>query len=475
MSSSYQNHPESWSLPANGRVVVVGASLAGLRTVEALRTTGFSGPVTLLGDEHVKPYDRPPLSKQFLLGSWDHDRIELRNDGELAALSIDLRLGVFVSGVDTQAQTITTLVDGVASSLPYDALIIASGVRARSLSHTLVDPGIQKPTVRTIRTRTDSEALQPLLVEGARVVIIGAGFIGAEVAAAASTKGATVTIVEQLPIALARALGDEMGAACGSLHARHGVTLRCGVEVVAITEGCVFLGDGSTLAADVVVAGIGTIPNTEWLIDSGIDITNGVLVDGYCRAISTAGTVLDGVFAVGDVARFPLPWPHEPHEPHEQQTEKPTEVAPFTEDPSHFEPSATLASVKEPLQQELVGARSLENSDLVRIEHWTNAAEMANHVAGVLHGDWVPYTPVPYFWSDQYNHKIQFLGRAGQYDEVRIVAGSVEDGAWLALYRIGDRLSAALGVSKVRALAPYRMLLEKGCSWDEALDAAPHA
>ena len=472
MSSSSLNRPESWSFPADGRVVVVGASLAGLRTVEALRTAGFSGSVTLLGEEHVKPYDRPPLSKQFLLGNWDHDRIELRNDDELAALSIDLRLGVFVSGVDTQARAITTLVDGVAGTLAYDALIIASGVRARNLAPTLVDPGIQKPSVHTIRTRTDSEALQPLLVEGARVVIIGAGFIGAEVAAAASAKGAMVTIVEQLPIALARALGDEMGAACGSLHARHGVTLRCGVEVVAITEGCVFLGDGSTLAADVVVAGIGTLPNTEWLTDSGIDITNGVLVDGYCRAISTAGSVLDGVFAVGDVARFPLPWPHEPHE---QQTEKPTEVAPFTEDPSHFEPSATLASVNKPLQQELVGARSPEKSDLVRIEHWTNAAEMANHVAGVLQGDWVPYTPVPYFWSDQYNHKIQFLGRAGQYDEVRIVAGSVEDGAWLALYRIGDRLSAALGVSKVRALAPYRMLLEIGCSWDEALDAAPHA
>jgi NADPH-dependent 2,4-dienoyl-CoA reductase/sulfur reductase-like enzyme len=434
MSSSTPESPlacslHAWSLQPNGRVVVIGASLAGLRTVESLRANGFAGPITVLSDEAVAPYDRPPLSKQFLAGAWDTARITLRTDEELAALAIDLRFGTAATGVDVGAQVVHALVDGVDHTFAFDALVIATGVRARTLRSSLIDAGLQKPSVHTIRTRSDSEALQPLLVEGVNVVVIGAGFIGAEIAATASAKGAKVTIIEQLPIPLSRALGDVMGAACGSLHARHGVTLRCGVEVIAITNGCVFLADGSTLAADVVVAGIGTIPNTEWLGDSGIDITNGVRVDECCRVLSTSGSVVAGVFAVGDIASFPLSWPACAH--------------------AGTEPT------------------------LARIEHWTNAAEMASHLASVLGGSMDPYSPVPYFWSDQYTHKIQFLGRAHPADEVRIVAGSVEEGAWLALYRSGDQLTAALGVSKVRALAPYRALLARGCSWDEALAAAP--
>jgi NADPH-dependent 2,4-dienoyl-CoA reductase/sulfur reductase-like enzyme len=416
------------ALAPDARVVVVGASLAGLRTVESLRSNGFTGPITLLSEEPQSPYDRPPLSKQFLAGTWDSNRITLRTDEELTALNVDLRLGMQAAGVDVAGRFVHGVAPGVTHSFPYDALVIATGVRARPLPAGLVDPGLQKPSVHTIRTRADSEALQPLLTEGAKVVVVGAGFIGAEVAATASAKGATVTIIEALPIALSRALGDGMGAACGSLHARHGVTLRCGIEVIAITNGCVFLADGSTLAADVVVAGIGTIPNTEWLADSGMDLTNGVRVDEYCRVLSNEGSILYGVYAVGDIASFPLPWP-------------------------------IGLALPEPI--------------LARIEHWTNAAEMAAHLAQVLTGEATPYAPVPYFWSDQYNHKIQFLGRAQPCDEVRIVAGSVDEGAWLALYRSGDRLTAALGVSKVRALAPYRALLARGCSWDEALAATP--
>ena len=257
-----------------------------------------------------------------------------------------------------------------------------------------------------------------------------------------------MTIVEQLPVPLGRALGDAMGKACGSLHARHNVTLRCGVEVIAITDGCVFLGDGSTLGADIVVVGIGTIPNTEWLAnpsnhpsnpapdapgDPVLDIANGIAVDEYCRALSPSGKVIDGVYAVGDVARFPLVWPVS------------------------------------------VAGDSARVPEFVRIEHWTNAAEMGAHVGEVMTGAPSPFQSVPYFWSDQYNHKIQFLGRATSFDEVRIVGGSVEEGAWLALYRVGDRLTAALGVSKIRALAPYRRLLAEGASWQKALDAAPQS
>lgn len=442
MSSSSPVPARAWTLSSDARLVVVGASLAGLRTVESLRSKGFAGPITIVSDETVIPYDRPPLSKQFLAGAWDGDRITLRTTEELAALHVDLHLGVAAAGLDLDACVVRGVADGVDYSFPYDALVIATGVRARSLSPSIIDSGLLKPSVHTIRTRLDSEALQPLLIEGTRLVVIGAGFIGAEIAATAAAKGATVTIIEQLPIPLSRALGDEMGTACGSLHARHGVTLRCGVEVIAITNGCVFLGDGSTLAADVVVAGIGTIPNTEWLSDSGIDITNGVRVDEYCRALSSTGSVIPGVFAAGDIASFPLPWPLRP-------------------------PSAPNSGGS------AQGAAS--EPTLARIEHWTNAAEMASHLAGVLNGDLLPYRPVPYFWSDQYNHKIQFLGRAHPADEVRIVAGSVDEDAWLALYRIGDRLTAALGVSKVRAMVPYRALLARGCAWDEALAAAPPA
>jgi NADH dehydrogenase FAD-containing subunit len=426
-------------LGSEARVVIVGASLGGLRTVEALRAHGFTGPITVLGEETINPYDRPPLSKQFLSGAWADDRISLRTDEELAILNFDLLLDARATGVDLTEGKVQAVHQGVPQAFPFDALVIATGVRARTLPTTLVDPDVKLPSVHTVRTRADSEALRPLLTDGTRVVIIGAGFIGAEIAAAAAAKGALVTIVEQLPIPLSRALGDEMGAACGSLHARHGVRLRCGVEVVAITNGCVFLGDGSTLAADVVVAGIGTSPNTEWLTHSGFDITNGVLVDEFCRVLSESGSVVDGVFAVGDIARFPLSWP------------------------------PLMASKESPDSSDPVHTKSVPT----RIEHWTNAAEMASHLADVLMGSVAPYAPTPYFWSDQYNHKIQFLGRATPADEVRIVAGSVEEGAWLALYRLGDRLTAALGVSKARALVPYRALLAQGCSWDEALVAAP--
>ena len=450
MSSSEPGGSRSaWALAPDGHVVIVGASLAGLRTAEAVRAKGFAGSITLIGEERDKPYDRPPLSKQFLSGAWDRDRITLRTDDELTALALDFQLGVQATALNLNKRLVQTVVNGDSRNVGYDALVIATGGRARTLPASLADPGLQKPSVHTVRTMADSVALQPLLVEGVNIVIVGAGFIGAEIAAAASAKGANVTIVEQLPIALSRALGDEMGAACGSLHARHGVTLRCDVEVIAITNGCVFLGDGSTLAADVVVAGIGTIPNTEWLTNSGIDVTNGVLVDEYCRAISTSGAVIDGVFALGDVARFPLGWPRKLHDQRKESTGERS------------------------ISGDSLGAEVASQTQAVRIEHWTNATEMATHLAGVLNGELVAYAPVPYFWSDQYNHKIQFLGRATPADEVRIVAGSVEEGAWLALYRHRDRLTAALGVSRVRALAPYRHLLAQGCSWDQALAAAP--
>ncbi len=257
--------------------------------------------------------------------------------------------------------------------------------------------------------------------------MIGAGFIGAEVAATAKSLGCDVTIVEAAPVPLERQLGPAMGAACGALHERNGVTLRCGTSVERFESASVQLADGTVLAADHVVVGVGAQPNTEWLGGSGLRVADGLNVDSRCRALTDDGQTLNHVVGVGDVARFPN-----------------------------------------------IRYRSLDGTGALsmRIEHWTNAAEMAVAAAQTLVGESQDYQPVPYFWSDQYSHKIQFFGRADGFDEVQVVDGNPADGSWLAIYRRADRLVAALGVTKIRALIPYRQLLLKNASWDEALQSA---
>ena len=274
-----------------------------------------------------------------------------------------------------------------------------------------------------VRTKSDSSRLRGVLTPGQRVVVVGAGFIGAEVAASAKALGCTVTIVETAPVPLERQLGALMGAACGALHERNGVVLICGATVERFESDAVVLSDGSVLSADHVVVGVGAQPNTEWLTTSGLQIADGLMVDAYCRALTADGLALDHVVGVGDIARFP---------------------------------NGRYRSI------DATGPLSM------RIEHWTNAAEMALVAAMTLTGDRQAYEPVPYFWSDQYSHKIQFFGRADGFDEVAVVDGNPADGSWLALYRRGEQLVAALGVSKVRALIPYRQLLMKNATWDEA-------
>jgi 3-phenylpropionate/trans-cinnamate dioxygenase ferredoxin reductase subunit len=406
-------------LSPDSTVVVIGASLAGLRAAEEVRHEGHRGPVIVVGDEHHVPYDRPPLSKQFLAGKWDVDRLHHHAPDKLDTLGIEFRLGRRADALDVESRTVS-LDDG--TDLHYDGLIVATGARARSLPGTEGVPG-----VRTLRTLDDAEGLIADLAAagpGARVVVIGAGFIGAEVAATCRGLGFDVTVVEALPTPLGAVLGDQMGAACAALHADAGVSLRTGVGVDLVVAGgagaasgpapiSVHLDDGEVLWADVVVVGIGVVPVVDWLAGSGLQLNNGVVCDEFLYAA-------EGVVAAGDVAR----WTH----------------------------------------------RALDQS--LRVEHWTNAAESGVAATrNLLHGRdaATAYEPVLFFWSDQYATKIQVVGRPSPDDEVVIVDGSVEERKLVALYRRGDRLSGALAFSRPRQLMSYRALLAAGASFDEAL------
>jgi NADPH-dependent 2,4-dienoyl-CoA reductase/sulfur reductase-like enzyme len=401
-------------LSPDSTIVIVGASLAGMRAAEEIRHLGHAGKVVIVADEMHPPYDRPPLSKQFLAGTWDEARIHHHTPDKLDGFGLEFLLGQWAGSLDTEARTL--LADG--REIHYDGLIIATGARARPWPDSEdVDH------VHLLRTIDDAQAIRADLLaagEGARVVIIGAGFIGSEVAATCRGLGASVTVVEALPTPLGRVLGDRMGEACAQLHRAQGVTLRTGVGVDHVANGpaggpavAVHLTDGSRLDADLVVVGIGVVPATAWLEGSGLTIDNGVVC-------SDALFAADRVTAAGDVARWTPP---------------------------------TLG-------------------ESVRVEHWTSAAEggavaARNLLAGSSEA--APYDPLFFFWSDQYETKIQVIGLPGPDDEVVVVDGSVEEGKFVALYRRGDRLRAALAFSRARQLMAYRPLLVAGASFDEAL------
>jgi NADPH-dependent 2,4-dienoyl-CoA reductase/sulfur reductase-like enzyme len=401
-------------------VVVVGASLAGLRACETLRQEGFDGTLTLVGGEAEIPYDRPPLSKKVLAGEWDVERIRLRKADDFESLSLSLRLGVRATALDTVTRTVT-LDDG--SALTFDGMIIATGAAPRRLPGQPDLDGIFE-----LRTLADSVGLRDRIADGAALVtVIGAGFIGLEVAATARTLGCSVTVLEGAPSPLIRGLGVEMGIAAASVHERNGVNLRCGVQVVAI-EGSdgrvtgVRLGDDTVIASDVVVVGIGVAPATEWLAGSALEVRDGIV----CDATLSAG--VPGVYAAGDCAR----WPN--------------------------------------------GVFAGFDDEEMRVEHWTNAAEQgaaaAANLLAVARGDAPePFTSVPFFWSDQFDSRIQFVGRAHGDDEVHVFAGST-DGAFAALYGYEGRLRGVLGVSMPRMVMPFRALLAAGASWDDALAKA---
>jgi NADPH-dependent 2,4-dienoyl-CoA reductase/sulfur reductase-like enzyme len=394
------------------RIVIVGASLAGLRAAETLRSSGFEGRVSVVGAEPHHPYDRPPLSKKLLAGEWEPDRIALRKPDDMGSLGIDWHLGAPAIALDTDAREVA-LAGG--ASVGFDGLIIATGAVPRPL------PGQPDlPHVMALRTVDDALALRSRIAGGgSRVVVIGAGFIGLEVAATARMLDNEVVVLEGATAPLIRGLGAEMGTAVAACHGDHGVKVRCGVAVTAIDEAGVHLEGGEVVPADTVLVGIGVMPATDWLETSGLELHDGVMCD------ATLATAVPGVYAAGDVARW---------------------------------------------YNELFDAE-------MRVEHWTNAAEQgavaAKNLLAVQRGDEPePYAPVPFFWSDQYDRRIQFLGRATAGDEVQVVAGSPDDRQFLALYGSNGRLNGALGLNMPRLVMPYRKLLAARASWDEALEFA---
>jgi NADPH-dependent 2,4-dienoyl-CoA reductase/sulfur reductase-like enzyme len=407
-------------LRPDGTAVIVGASLAGWRAVETLRSEGFTGTITLVGEELHLPYDRPPLSKQVLSGKWPPEKTVLADRGRVDELGVHEVLGHRAVALDVAGRRVE-LDDG--TMLSGDAVILATGASPRRLHET---EGLgQRDGLFTLRTLNDALALRAAVtaVEGCRVVVIGAGFIGAEVASTCADLGCEVMVIEKMEVPLANVLGPLIGAHCGSLYEAHGVDLRAGRGIAAVFRAqqswrgrklVVETDRGEGLEAHVVVMGVGVSPAEEWLEDSGVQLDNGVVCDDRLFAA-------DGVVAAGDVARWR--WRHDGTE------------------------------------------------EQIRIEHWQVAAEAGVAAArSVLAGrhDATPFTPIPYFWSDQFGVRFQVLGSPGGTDEISIVDGSLEAGKFVALFGRAGRLRAVMAVGRPRQLMSFRPLLESGSSWSDA-------
>ncbi|SEL22488.1 NADPH-dependent 2,4-dienoyl-CoA reductase, sulfur reductase [Nonomuraea pusilla] len=364
-------------------VVVVGAGLAGVRSVEALRARGFAGRITLIGQERHRPYDRPPLSKAVLLGDADSSFV----DTDLSALEVDFWAGVSAKALRDGA------VETTEGDLGYDGLVIATGAEPITL------PGDGPQHV--LRTLDDAHELRALLVPGARVAVIGAGWIGAEVATAARRAGCAVTVIEAGEAPLAHALGPELGARTTGWY--EGVDLRLGTMVHEVREGGVELVGGEFVDAHVVVTGIGVRPAVEWLASAEIDLHNGVVTDEHLR------TSLPNVVAAGDCAAW---W-------------------------------------------------SRRFQSRLRVEHWDTALHAPEVAAATLLGEDAVYDPVPYFWSEQFGHMLQYAGHhpAGE----RLVYRGEPEGKWSACWlTAGDTLAAVLAVDRPRDLVQGRRIIEAG-------------
>lgn len=397
------------------RIVVVGASLAGVRTAEALRDRGFDGELLLVGAEEHLPYDRPPLSKAVLADQVSLEEIQLWSREEVVALNLELRLGRRARSLDPATRRVT-LDDG--ETLRYDDLVIATGSAA-----WLPGDWDMLEGVYLLRTLDDCLAIRTALQGSPRVAVVGGGFIGCEVASTARQLGCEVVIVEPLAAPMARVLGPEIAVACADIPLDQGVRLVCDTAVEGF-DGTgrverLRLGSGGTIDADVVVIGVGARPVTDWLLGSGLTVADGVICDGRCA------TSADGVYAAGDVARW------------------------FN---SLFEQS-------------------------MRIEHWTNAAEQGAFVAGaILDGqDSGAYSPVPFVWSEQYGHKIEIAGVPKPDDRVRIIEGAVTERRFVAVYEREGRISGALALDSARGMLKIRRLLGEGRSHESSIDCARSA
>lgn len=384
-------------------VLIVGASLAGISTARALRRKGFTGAITLLGEERHAPYDRPPLSKQLLAGEWQPGDIGLTLPDE--DLQLTMHLGVPAVRLDPDSRTVT-LADGTTHRA--DAVVLATGAVARPLPDTPPLAG-----VHLLRTLDDAQALQADLLAGHPLVVVGSGFIGSEVASTARRLGVPVTVTEASSAPLVRVLGEQMGVAVGSLHERGGAQLLLGTAVVGLTGEqrvrSVRLADGRELPAGTVVVGIGSAPAVNWLSGTGLaDPAVGVRCDVVGR------TPVRDVFAVGDCSAW---------------------------------------------RDETIGAHRRE-------EHWFSARDRAAVVADVLVGDDAAAVTrarrvLPYVWSDQHGLRIQLAGDTSVADSVELEEGSVEEASFLAVYRRAGAPVAVLGVDRVRPFVRWRKQLAR--------------
>lgn len=386
-------------------VTVVGASLAGLNSVQQLRHQGFDGRIVVVGDEPHRPYDRPPLSKALLAGRAGVDDLWLCDQEDQDELDAEWLLGVRAEQLDPAAGRVR-LSNG--TEIDTDGVVIATGGNAKRL------PGIEDIRgLHTVRTIEDAIALRAELTQGAgEVVVVGAGWIGAEIASTCHELGLSVTLLEAGEVPLSRTLGEAMGSVFAALHTDHGVSLRCRTQVGGIANvgdgdqrrvTGVWLTDGTQLPADVVVMGIGMRPATDWLAGSGVAVDDGVLCDPGCV------TELPSVVAVGDVARY----------------------------------------------------RTATGT--VRHEHWTNAAEQpATAIRNLLAGTTIEhYRPSGYVWSDQYGVRLQVAGELGQPDEVEVVDGSPSDRRFVVAYRRGGDTVGVLAMNNPKLFTRMRKQLAK--------------
>jgi len=405
-------HGDADAFRRTGRIVIVGASLAGLEAAATLRRQGFTGSLTLIGDEPHEPYDRPPLSKQVLDGWVPAQRTALP---EPDALDADWRLGVAATGLDMPRKQVR-LADG--EEIGFDRLLIATGVRPRPWpkpNEAALDG------VFVLDTRTDAAGLQHRLAAGPRrVLVIGGGFIGSEVASVCRGLGLAVTVVERGPVPLVGALGRVIGAIAGDMQRDHGVDLRCGVSVTAL-EGdsggrlrSAQLSDGTELDVDVAVVALGSLRNIEWLEGSGLAVGPwGVACDAGTRAFTVDAMVCDDIFVAGDVARFPHP---------------------------------------------------LYNYQFLALAHWGNAvaqAEVAAHNMISSQADRWPHLAIPSFWSTQFDTEIKSVGVPTFADEVVIAQGSAADRSFVAVYGYRGRVTGAVAFNQAKWLEFYQGLIEQ--------------
>ncbi|RLL66410.1 NAD(P)/FAD-dependent oxidoreductase [Streptomyces sp. Z26] len=392
------------------RVVIAGAGMAGVQTAVQLRERGWTGPVTLVGAEPHQPYDRPPLSKAVLLGRTEGSAFDI----DFGALDVELALGRGVTGLRPDARE----VDTDAGPLAYDRLVLATGADPVTLPGTAT-----LPDVYVLRTLDDAVRLRPVLEKRGAFVVVGAGWIGAEFATAAREAGCEVTVVEAADRPLPGALPAELTESMRAWYEQSGAGLRTGVAVASVEPGGVVLADGTRLAADAVVVGIGARPATGWLRGSGVELC----ADGSVRADAGLRTTVPGVYAVGDCASFP---------------------------------SARY------------GRRLL-------VHHWDNAmqgpAVVAANVAADAAGDAVEgqlYDPVPYFWSEQFGRFVQYIGQHSEGDTL-VRRGDLGEAAWSVCWLRDGRLTALLAVGRPRDLAQARRLIGKDTPVDPALLADP--